>query len=228
MALATWWQSDALPSLPLLPGFHARVCDDDAIMAELNRIPIEEVRARREHGHRPYVAYVYDAPVAYGWVAMRKASIGELNLTIVLPPSERYLWDFATLPAWQGRGLYPRLLQAIFHQEAGEAERFWIIYAPENLPSGAGMRKAGFALAAELSFDADRQVRLAPLSSYERAQAAAELLGIPLIDDPLAPCWACQSAEMADTASASCWPPTGEAAACCCATELKPPVVPVA
>ena len=225
MALATWWQSDSLPSLPVVDGFHARVCDDDAPMAELNRIPIEEIRARRKAGHRPYVAYLDDAPVAYGWVATREASIGELELIIALPPRERYLWDFATLPAWQGRGFYPRLLQAIFHQEANEAERFWIIYAPENLPSGAGMRKAGFALAAELSFDADRQVRLAPLSAYERARAAAELLGIPLIDDPLAPCWSCQSAEAADTASAACWPQSGEAAACNCAIERKPSAV---
>jgi hypothetical protein len=91
-------------------------------------------------------------------------------------------------------------------QEAQEAERFWIIYAPENLPSGAGMRKAGFTPAAELSFDADHQVRLAPLGAHEHARAAAELLGVPLIDDPLAPCWCCQSGETAGTASTTCWP----------------------
>jgi GNAT superfamily N-acetyltransferase len=205
------------------------MCKDDAMMAELNHISIEEVRVRRQKGHRPYVAYLHGTPVAYGWVATREASIGELGLTIALPHSDRYLWDFATLPSWQGRGLYPRLLQAILRQEAHHAERFWIIYAPENLPSGAGMHKAGFIPAAELSFDADRQVRLAPLSAYERARAAAELLGVPLIDDPLAPCWCCQSSEAASTMSGACWPQSGlEAAACSCAIERKPSAVLVA
>ena len=74
MALATWWRSDSLPALPVIPGFHAAICDDDALMAKLNRIPIEDVRARRQDGHRPYVAYLHGTPVAYGWVATRVAS----------------------------------------------------------------------------------------------------------------------------------------------------------
>jgi GNAT superfamily N-acetyltransferase len=228
MALATWWRSDSLPSLPVVHGFHAAMCDDDAILAELNRITIEDVGARRQDGHRAYVAYLHGTPVAYGWVATRVASIGELDLTITLPPSDRYLWDFATLPSWQGRGLYPRLLQAILQNEAHHAERFWIIYAPENLPSGAGMGKAGFIPAAELSFDADHQVRLAALGAYERARAAAELLGVPLIDDPLAPCWCCQSGETSSSTSGACWPRSGEAAACSCAIERKPSALLVA
>src|SRR5689334_9993941 len=131
MALATWWRSDPLPSIAVLPDFHVAIAGDDAMLAELNRIPIDEARARRRHGHRPYVAHLHGMPVAYGWVATCTASIGELNVTLALPPTDRYLWDFATLPAWQGRGLYPRLLQAILQQEALTVERFWIIYAPE-------------------------------------------------------------------------------------------------
>jgi hypothetical protein len=154
MALATWWSFDPLPALAMLPGFHATTVNDDTLLAGINRISIEAVRARRQDGHRPYVGYVYDMPVAYGWVATRTASIGELDLTMTLSHRDRYLWDFATLLAWQGHGIYPRLLQAILQQESRAAERFWIIYAPENLPSGAGMRKAGFIPATELSFDA--------------------------------------------------------------------------
>jgi hypothetical protein len=209
MALATWWRSDTLPSLPVIPGFHAAVSDDDVMLARLNRIPLVEVRARRRDGHRPYVGRLHGIPVTYGWVATRSASIGELNLTIRLSQIHRYLWDFATLPAWQGRGLYPRLLQAILRQEV-EAERFWIIYAPENLPSGAGMRKAGFLAATELSFDADHQVRLATL-------------GAPLVEHQLAPCWCCQNGETTDRTSPACWPPSGfEATACTCAIAAKP------
>jgi hypothetical protein len=48
------------------------------------------------------------------------------------------------------------------------------------------MRKAGFTPAAELSFNADRQVRLARLGAHEAARAAAELLGVPLVVDELA------------------------------------------
>jgi GNAT superfamily N-acetyltransferase len=222
MALATWWRSESLPPLSVIPGFHATTCEDDALLAEINGISMENVSARRRDGHRPYVAYLDGMPVAYGWVATRTASIGELNLTITLPYSDRYLWDFATLPAYQGRGVYPRLLQAILRQEA-EARRFWIIYAPENLPSGAGMRKAGFLVATELSFDADGQVRLAALGVYEHARAAADLLGVPLVEDLLAPCWCCQSDEAKSARGEACWPPSsGEPAACTCAIERKP------
>jgi GNAT superfamily N-acetyltransferase len=222
MALATWWRSDPLPSLSVVPSFHAAMSDDDVMLARLNRISLAEVRARRHDGHRPYVGRLQGLPVAYGWVATRSASIGELNLTITLSQRDRYLWDFATLPAWQGRGLYPRLLQAILDQEL-EAERFWIIYAPENLPSGAGMRKAGLVAATELSFDADRQVRLAALGTLERARTAAELLGVPLVEHQLAPCWCCQSDQTTDATGAICWPPVGfEAATCTCAIVAKP------
>ncbi len=222
MALATWWRSDVVPLLPELPGFHAAIDDDNAMLAKLNHLPIEEVCARRQEGHRPYVARLHGVPVAYGWVATRTASIGELKVTITLPRTDRYLWDFATLPVFQGRGLYPRLLQAILRQEA-EADRLWIIYAPENLPSGAGMRKAGFVAATELSFDAGGQVRLATLGAHERARAAAELLGVPLVEDQLAPCWCCQAKAASDAAGEACWPPTKRTiASCTCAIERKP------
>jgi GNAT superfamily N-acetyltransferase len=194
------------------------------MLAGLNRIPIEEVRARRRDGHRPYVGELHGTPVAYGWVATRLIAIGELDLSVELPSTDRYLWDFATQPAWQGRGLYPRLLQAILQQESRTAERFWIIYAPENLPSGAGMRKAGFTPAAELSFDADRQVRLAPLGAHKHARAAAELLGVPLVVDELAPCWCCQI-----HAAAVCWPAQDSSiTACTCAIERTPAALVVA
>jgi hypothetical protein len=66
---------------------------------------------RRRDGHLPYVGYMDETAVTYGWVATRQASIGELNLAFPIAAASRYLWDFATLPEWQGRGLYPRLLQ---------------------------------------------------------------------------------------------------------------------
>jgi GNAT superfamily N-acetyltransferase len=84
------------------------------------------------------MGYIDRTAVTCGWAATREAPIGELNLVFPIAADSRYLWEFATLPEWQGRGLYPRLLQAIVQAE--RAERFWIIHAPENLPSGARWR----------------------------------------------------------------------------------------
>lgn len=224
MALATWWSGDARPELRPMAGFTVSVATDDRELAQLNRIALAEVRARQAGGHRAYVGRLEGVPVTYGWVAARSASIGELGLAFSLPAGARYLWDFATLPAWQGRGLYPRLLQAILAQEAPAAERLWIIHAPENLPSGAGMSKAGFEPVGTLSFDADGRVSLRPAGEYERASAGASLLGVPLISEALAPCWHCSMGSADTTVDASCWPAEARATPCTCATMPRPSV----
>jgi len=172
-----------------LSNFQVRLAADDAQLATLNQITVAEVAQRRHAGHLPYVGYMDGAAVTYGWVATRQASIGELNLVFPIAADSRYLWDFATLPAWQGRGLYPRLLQGIVQAE--RAERFWIIHAPENLPSGAGMQKAGFQAVGQLSFQRDNSLGLIPFGSPERARIGAALLGVALIEDGLSPCWRC-------------------------------------
>ena len=192
MSLSTYWSGDNLSPLPALPGFDVAIDFDLHDLTGINRISPSEGRARLNDGHLPYVARMEGQPVSYGWMATRTASIGELDLTFELPSDDRYLWDFATLPAWQGRGLYPRLLQTILERERKNAERFWIIHAPENLPSGAGMYKAGFDYVGQLSFTTDGSVGLAPfLDSIDRARSGANLLSVPLIDLVLAPCWHC-------------------------------------
>lgn len=221
MALATWWDSDPLPHLPVLSDFEAKLADDDVALAQLNRLTLEEVRARRQAGHHPYVGFAAGIPVAYGWVATQEASIGELALAFQLPQGNRYLWDFATLPDWQGRGIYPHLLAAILKQELPAAYRFWIIHAPENLPSGAGMHKAGFFPIGQLSFRPDGGVGLASLGSQERAQAGALLLNVPLVETVLAPCWCCgglTQQRVNPTEAESCWPPlAAHSRRCTCA-----------
>jgi hypothetical protein len=177
-------------------------------------------------GHQPYLAYVEQAPVGYGWMATQEASIGELDLHFALPASERYLWDFATLPDWQGFGIYPRLLQHMLMQQSSTVERVWIIHAPENSPSGAGMAKAGLLPVGQLSFRSDGGVGLAPFETLERAQAGAALLGIPLIESVLAPCWHCGGATHTHSMvidADSCWPPLRPTThPCTCAIERKP------
>ena len=224
MTLATWWTIDPLPLVRPLPGFHAEPATDDAALATLNGISLEEVRARRAAGHRPYVGLLDGVPVTYGWVATREASIGELGLTVRLPVEDCYLWDFATLPEWQGRGLYSRLLQTILIAESRSARRFWILRAPENTPSGAGIGKAGLVAVGRLSYRADGRVALAPLGPIERARAGAALLGIAL-DEQVAPCWRCgeQTAMAGDEDGCGC-APVDTAAGCTCAVPLHPPI----
>jgi GNAT superfamily N-acetyltransferase len=191
MALASWWQNDPLPTLKALPDFSVKLADNNLELARLNRLSVREVETRKQAGHRPYIGWMDGTPVTYGWVATRAASIGELDLDFALPANERYLWDFATHADWQGRGLYPRLLQAIIRAEG--AERYWIIYAPENLPSGAGIQKAGFQIVGQLSFRADGRVGLIPTdnAAFEKAGIGAVRLGVDLFDDGLSPCWGC-------------------------------------
>lgn len=226
MSLATYWAEDTLSPLPALPGFDIVIDFDLHELTGIHRVSQSEGLARLNDGHLPYVARMDGQAVGYGWVATLKASIGELELNFELLPDDRYLWDFATLPDWQGQGLYPRLLQTILERERNNARRFWIIHAPENLPSGAGMYKAGFEFVGLLSFTANGEVGLAPFSdSIDRARSGAGLLGVPLIDSVLAPCWHCggMAAKLPDrTDIDSCWPPRRMSeSACTCAVEVK-------
>ncbi len=208
MVLATWWYEDGQAQLQ--PG-EGLAIDAPAQVDELCRISgisIEEYWRRSESDNRPYMARLDGQAVAYGWVAARRASIGELNLEFELPAGNRYLWDFGTVPGFRGRGLYPRLLAEITRRECPPATRLWIIHAPENMPSGLGMARAGFLPAAELSLDRQGQVVLAPLGNQPKVDAACELLGLPLVGGELDPCWRCGGCSCAHTHHA-----TGT---CCC------------
>jgi hypothetical protein len=177
MALATWWLGDPMPALPDLDGFWVVPATDDQELARLNTISLDEVQRRRQAGHRPYLGTVNGRPVAYGWVAARTASIDEVGITFTLPEGERYLWDVAILPGWQGRGVEAHLLQGIIGRECLHARRFWIIQGHEGLSTGAGFVPAG-----RLSFGAGGRTALKAAGSFERARAGAALLGVTLIE----------------------------------------------
>lgn len=220
MALWTWWQGDPLPALAPSDGLDTIVDREADKIAHLTALDTQEVADRLAAGHRAYLARLDGEPVAYGWVASLAASIGELGLDFELPASDRYLWDFVTLPAWRGRGIYPRLLQGILTAEGREAGRFWIINAPENVASGAGILKAGFRPVGELSFRVDRGVGTQPIErAIDRARVGTALLGVPLLEAVqagrvVAPCWRC----VLGGHEAVCWPAKGGAlVACTCA-----------
>lgn len=209
MVLATWWYEDGQPELQLGVGMTVESPVESDDLCRISGIPNEEFSRRQQSGNRPYLAFVDGKAVSYGWVATRQASIGELNLEFELPAGQRYLWDFGTVPGFRGRGLYPRLLAEIIRRECPPATRLWIIHAPENLPSGLGMARAGFVPAAELSLDRQGAVVLAPLGNHPQVDAACELLGLPLVGEDLDPCWTCGGCACSDSQRA--------AGTCCCA-----------
>jgi GNAT superfamily N-acetyltransferase len=190
MPIAIRHRDDVVPKISPLPGLAILAERDASRMATLQGRSESEMQRRFDEGHRAYVAYFDGVPAAWGWVATSSAAIGELNASFHVQHDERYLWNFVTLAAFRGRGIYPRLLSGILEAEAVAAERFWVAYAPENHASGAGIRKAGFTVVAELSFDdAGRPV----VKDIIRGGGgdAARLLGLPEIEQAVAQCWRC-------------------------------------
>jgi len=190
MPLAIRHRDDVVAPLAALDGLHVRRERSPEVMARLQDRAVSEMGGRMVAGHRAYVASIHGIDAAFGWVATRHARIGELGIAFEVPAGERYLWNFTTLPSHRGRGIYPRLLDAIVRAESPEAERFWIIWAPENRASGAGIDKAGFVEVAELSFDEGGR----PATSGVAGAATAQMLEIAHVRGNLAPCWRCARA----------------------------------
>jgi GNAT superfamily N-acetyltransferase len=190
MPFAMLHRNDVSPALIPLAGFEVHQVWDAEFMARLQGRAVEEMSARFDAGHRAYVAWRNEEPAAWGWVATTSARIGELDASFTIAARERYLWNFVTLPAHRGLGIYPRLLQAIVTAESRDAERFWIAYAPENHASGGGIAKAGFTRLAEMSFDSAGQPALHALVPGGGV-VSSRVLGLRVSEEPLAPCWRC-------------------------------------
>jgi RimJ/RimL family protein N-acetyltransferase len=178
-----WQPGDPLPTLPPLPGFTAAPADDDRALAALARLGIDEMMALRHAGNRPYIVRLAGELVAHGWSTDSTVEIGELGLRFTLPPGERYLWGFATEERWRGRGVYPRLLQAILRlEEAGDA-RYWIGHEPDNAASARGILRAGFRRVGDVFRLPTGRLALVPVGPIERARVGAALLGADLRAD---------------------------------------------
>ncbi len=203
MPIAYRHRTDATPAKAPLPGLSVHRETDVAVMAALQSRTEAEIAARFAAGNRAYVATVFGLPAAWGWVATGSAAIGELKASFEVASAERYLWNFVTLPAFRGRGIYPRLLDAIVATEMDEAEWFWIAYAPENRASGTGILKAGFTTVAELSFDMKGNPVVKDIRKGG-GTAASALFGLPAINEAVAQCWKC--ARMGKPVESSCAP----------------------
>jgi GNAT superfamily N-acetyltransferase len=178
MALGCWWRGDVLPDLPPLQAFSARISTDMQLIARLTGLSRQEIEARLQKGHHIYSAFIAEKPVAYGWVAERTAGVREIQLSFTLSARDRYLWDFQTLPAWRGRGIYSHFLQEIIRQEM--AERFWILYQPGNDVAARSIERAGFHFLGELVLSEGRVSAIELFEDGERAVAGAALLGLPI------------------------------------------------
>lgn len=165
----TWWRGDELPSLPSLDGFRSEYTEDVQLLAKLHKLDVPTIETRLETSNKPYVAFIQDEPVAYGWSATKTVGIVEAGIEWPLTPSDRALWDFVTFEAWRGRGIYPLLLQAILRTEQSEAERFWIGHRADNDASKRGILKAGFQLSNIGVMTPDYQPRAVPRGNRERA-----------------------------------------------------------
>jgi len=176
-----WWRGDPLPALPLLDGLTVERVDDARVIAAIARLSEDEVDRRLATGNRAYIARMRGAAVAHGWSATRAVEIGEISLSFTLPTGDHYLWAFATAPDWRGRGVYPRLLQAILRAEMHETARFWIGHEPGNAASARGILKAGFTHTGDLFILPSGGMALAPAGPLERARAGADVLGVALL-----------------------------------------------
>jgi GNAT superfamily N-acetyltransferase len=179
--LWTWWQGDSLPVLSPIDGLRVTVPAHYEALSSLSGLDTLQVQARIQGVHRPYLAWIDSIPVAYGWSAAGETRFGSPPITFTVPRGSRYLLDFATLPAWRGRGIYPRLLQAILEKERPDIVRFWILHHRDNVASARGIERAGFRVAAEIHFLDRGGLGLVGVGSPDHTEAGADLLSLPII-----------------------------------------------
>ncbi len=150
MSLYTFSSNNSLPFIKPVSGLQVKVCNNTKLLSVMAGVPEAAVEKRLDEDHVAFLATINEHPAAFGWIATSKAVIGELNHTMVLPRRNRYLWNFRTLEAYRGLGIYPALLQHIIRTDGDNADRFWIIHAPENKSSLNGIVKAGFEYTGKL------------------------------------------------------------------------------
>ncbi len=142
--LYSFSKQDKLLPLPAIKGLEIRENNEPMFLSIINQISLEEVTRRFLNNNKVYVAYVNEVPAAFGWVAIKKARIGELNHEFNLPINPCYLWNFRTFPEFRGLGIYVHLFQYILTVEQLTTDYFWIIHSPKNKSSQRGISKAGF------------------------------------------------------------------------------------
>ncbi len=204
MSLYTIQTKDILPTIQLPAGLRIEESTNVDLLAWMGTTTVADIIKRIANDHTAFVAYINNTPAAFGWMARGKALVGELAHELVLPIGNRYLWNFRTMEAFRGLGIYPALLQYIIQFE--KANRFWIIHAPENKSSLRGIKKAGFHYVGRLYSNKG----VATIENTSLSQSIDTLLAemdIVLSEEQPASCWNCSSPHL-----------KRRKAECCCAT----------
>lgn len=162
------------------------------LLALMGNTSVQDVKKRIANDNIAFVAYIHQVPAAFGWMARGKAFIGELKHEIILPLRNRYLWNFRTVDAFRGLGIYTALLQYIISFEMERADTFWIIHAPENKASLKGIRKAGFTFVGQLYTLWGKTTIEASAQSIVNRDVLDEM-NILISDEVPASCWNCSS-----------------------------------
>lgn len=193
MSLYTFSFSDKFSAVKIPAGLRIEESTDIMLLSRLGNTTIEDVTGRLANYNKAFVAFINNMPAAFGWMAMDNARIGELNHAFILPAGNRYLWNFRTVEAFRGMGIYPALLQYILQNGDAQANRFWIIHAPENSASLKGIQKAGFEYVGKLYLNDSSH---AAIEASEAASAFGEELNymdISLSEQAASSCWNCSS-----------------------------------
>jgi len=193
MSLYTVSNIGQLPSIKEPKGLKIELTKDASLLSTLGNISVEEVWKRLSATHLAFVAFIYNQPAAFGWMAIGKAYIGELNHEFILPEKNRYLWNFRTLAEYRGLGIYPSLLQFMMRYEGDAADRFWIIHAPENKSSFKGIAKAGFEFVGKLYAKSDGRLGLGTAANSNAVRDLLNEMNFNPSAETSASCWNCNS-----------------------------------
>jgi ribosomal protein S18 acetylase RimI-like enzyme len=126
-------------------------------MEKSGHYPPGDAARRMEAQRKPYIGEV-ESPkgrvmVTYGWVALDAEPLGNTGCSFDTPPGDAYLYDFATVPEYRGKGFYPALLRYILADLADQGiRRAWIGTAPGNDISARSILKAGFTKVADTGY----------------------------------------------------------------------------
>ncbi len=193
MSLYTFSRSDKPTPVKIPAGLKMELSTDIRLLSIIGNTTREEVTKRLANDNRAFVAFINNQPAAFGWMARDHAKIGELNHEFILPTGNRYLWNFRTLEAYRGLGIYPALLQYILQNAGADANRFWIIHAPENNASLKGIQKAGFEYVGKLYLDEDNKATIEYNDTALTFKEELEYMDISLSPQTASSCWNCSS-----------------------------------
>ena len=210
MSLYTFSHPDKLSPVKIPEGLKMELSTDIVLLSIIGNTTMEEVTKRLANDNLAFVAYLNNQPAAFGWMARDNAKIGELNHEFILPPGNRYLWNFRTLEAYRGLGIYPALLQYILQNADDEGNRFWIIHAPENQASLKGIEKAGFAYVGKLYLNENDNPSIEYNETALTFQEELEYMDITLSAQTASSCWNCSSPYLKKRSPVCCCSTAGD------------------